>query len=281
MKLLHIIRKNIRLLIRSKSSLILILGPLLIILLVGLSFSGDSYSLKVGVFSEQYSDLSTEFHQRLGTSFATMAYDTEGACVESVKTGLSHACVVFPPGMVIDNQRTNVIKFYVDESKVNLVFLVRSALMSSVGDKSTEITSDLAGKVVDSMFLARGILADSQPLGEEVSSKSNELIKDTEVISNSLSKLDLNVNAKIDVNSSVALSRSRLDKILSETSEMIADSKELIQDIEPYVSSNGTSELSALDAKLTTINATLKSTHNDTARSLESLQKDLSSAVND
>ena len=55
----EIIKKDFKLLVRSKSSaLVVLLGPLLIIFLVGLAFNTSSmYNLKVSVYSESYSDL--------------------------------------------------------------------------------------------------------------------------------------------------------------------------------------------------------------------------------
>ena len=50
----RIISKNLKLLIRSKSSaLIIILAPLLLILLVGIAFdNANAYGLNIGVFSQ-------------------------------------------------------------------------------------------------------------------------------------------------------------------------------------------------------------------------------------
>ena len=58
-KLYGIIVKNIRLLLRSKSSsLIVILGPLLLVLLVGAAFNTATvYGIKVSVYSESYNSL--------------------------------------------------------------------------------------------------------------------------------------------------------------------------------------------------------------------------------
>ena len=59
MVLLKIIQKNLKLLIRSKSSaLIIILGPLLVIFLVGIAFGNISkYSLNIGTYTESYTDI--------------------------------------------------------------------------------------------------------------------------------------------------------------------------------------------------------------------------------
>ena len=66
-KLIEIIKKNFRLLIRSKSSaLIVLLGPLLLILLISMAFNTSSlYDIKIGTYSGEYSELSNSIIEKL------------------------------------------------------------------------------------------------------------------------------------------------------------------------------------------------------------------------
>ena len=60
---LAILSKNIRLLLRSKSSaVIILLGPLIVVTLVGVAFSNsqNQFALSVGVYSEKYSELAEQ-----------------------------------------------------------------------------------------------------------------------------------------------------------------------------------------------------------------------------
>ena len=66
-KLIEIIKKNLRLLIRSKSSaLIVLLGPLLLILLISMAFNTTSlYDINIGTYSGSYSELSNSIIEKL------------------------------------------------------------------------------------------------------------------------------------------------------------------------------------------------------------------------
>ena len=66
-KLIEIIKKNLRLLIRSKSSaLIVLFGPLLLILLISMAFNTSSlYDIKIGTYSDSYSELSNSIINNL------------------------------------------------------------------------------------------------------------------------------------------------------------------------------------------------------------------------
>ena len=129
--LFKIIKKNLKLLIRSKSSaLIIILGPLLVIFLVGIAFDNISqYSLKIGTYSESYSDLSDSLIAKLtDKDFRVTKFNTEQACIEKVKTSHTHACIVFPKDLEIVAGKTSEVVFHVDYSKLNLIYACFNAL---------------------------------------------------------------------------------------------------------------------------------------------------------
>ena len=88
--LFKIIQKNFKLLIRSKSSaLIIILGPLLVIFLVGIAFGNISkYSLNIGTYAESYTDITNSFVEKLKEKeFRVQKMATEEECVEQIKLG--------------------------------------------------------------------------------------------------------------------------------------------------------------------------------------------------
>ena len=107
MKTGKIIRKNIKLLLRSRvSTLVLIFGPLLVILLVGISFSTNSFNLNMGIYSDKYSNLSNSFVDKLSQEgYKVTKYNSETQCISSVKEGQTHACIV------ISRERKKAWKF--------------------------------------------------------------------------------------------------------------------------------------------------------------------------
>ena len=78
--ILAIIKKNFKLLIRSRSSaLVVILGPLLIVLLMGVAFNSSGlYNINVGVYSKAYSALSDDLITKLKDDrFSVFKYESE------------------------------------------------------------------------------------------------------------------------------------------------------------------------------------------------------------
>ncbi|MEK6841149.1 MAG: hypothetical protein AABX45_00970, partial [Nanoarchaeota archaeon] len=101
-KLFEIIKKNIKLLIRSKSSaLIVLLGPLALMLLIGLAFNTSSlFDIKVGTYSASYSELSNSIVEKLqDEQFKVVKVQDEQRCIEMIKTGELHVCTIFPPDL--------------------------------------------------------------------------------------------------------------------------------------------------------------------------------------
>src|SRR3989344_6255834 len=96
-RILEIIKKNLKLLVRSKTSAFIVLvGPLLLMLLMGLAFNSSSaLDIKVGTYSESYSELSTGIKTQLqDDSFKVVEMSSEQNCLDAVKRGDVHICVV-------------------------------------------------------------------------------------------------------------------------------------------------------------------------------------------
>ncbi|MBU4502377.1 MAG: hypothetical protein KKA79_07300, partial [Nanoarchaeota archaeon] len=122
-KLATLIFKDIKLLMRSKSSsLIIIFGPLLLIFLVGMAFNTSSlYDLRIATYSGAYSELSNSIIEDLqDEQYSTIRTDILEDCLDGVKLGRFHACTVFSPNMAIGNEAQNIITIKVDESRMNL-----------------------------------------------------------------------------------------------------------------------------------------------------------------
>ncbi len=153
MKLFQIIKKNILILLRSKSSaLIVLLGPLIVIFLVGVAFSTTSQlSLKVGYYSPSYNELTNSFVDKLKENYKTIKFSSEQSCVDEIKVGNIHACVIFPADLQIEKDVSSQITFYVDYSKVNLVWAVINTVSSQVSEKTQEISVNLTTVLIEKL----------------------------------------------------------------------------------------------------------------------------------
>lgn len=154
MMLTSLIKKNILVLVRARTSaLIIVLGPLLVILLAGLAFdNSNTYSVKLGVFSSQYNDLSNSFVERLTqNNFGVNRYDTSTDCITAIGTGEINGCVVFSPGFALATEGANEITVHVDYSRINLVWTVLGVMTENVGGKTQELSTNLTGVILQTL----------------------------------------------------------------------------------------------------------------------------------
>ena len=183
MKVFKIVKKDFKILVRSKSSaLIVLFGPLLLILLVGLAFNTTNLQgIKLGVYSESYNDLSNDILKGMeDEQYKITRTTTEQECRDGVKAGVYHVCVKLPANLEIKNDAQNTITFIVDESRVNLVYAIKGTINSRVSEKSKELSRGLTGNLVTQLENAKN----------ELSSRAN-------VFSDMRGGID-SVNGKID-----------------------------------------------------------------------------------
>jgi len=191
--LLKIIQKNFKLLIRSRSSaLIILLGPLLVIFLAGIAFDNlNKYSLNIGTYSGKYNELTESFIQKLQEKeFNVQKFNSEESCVESIKYGEVHTCIIFPTDMKIESNKVNEITFHIDNSKINLVWMILDTLSSKLSERSSELSLDLTTNLLDKLeltrteiFTDRPIVTNIQTENKEISGKIDLFNKDTSSIS--------------------------------------------------------------------------------------------------
>src|SRR3989344_2559964 len=82
-----IVRKNIKLLMRTKAStLLVILGPLFLIFFAGIAFDNTTlYTVTVGTYSAAYNSLTNSFIDKLHEKqFKTKQYISEETCVDAI-----------------------------------------------------------------------------------------------------------------------------------------------------------------------------------------------------
>ena len=199
MRLLKIISKNFKLLIRSRSSaLIVVLGPLLIIFLVGLAFdTSGMYNINIGVYSSEYNDLTNSFVNNLNEKeFKVTKYSTEESCTDAIKKGDSNACMVFPPNMVIGPDIQNEIVFYVDNSKINLVWMILDTLSSKLSSRSKEISMNLTEMLISKLQETRSEIFSKKSLASENQADSQQVADSLISIKTGLDSLNLTFNAE-------------------------------------------------------------------------------------
>ncbi len=193
-KLAKIVGKNLKLILRSKgSALIVIFGPLFMILLVGTAFNTTSvYGIRVGVFSEGYTDLSEAILNELaGKQFNIIRMQSRDECIENLKVGEVHVCSIFPPNLNIKTE-SNIL-FYVDPSRINLVYLLIEGISSKVETKAEEISLQLTKQVLEVLTSTKNEIGENRDLAGSIITASHKGDQNIEEASLALSGQDFNI----------------------------------------------------------------------------------------
>lgn len=230
-QLFAVIEKNFRRLIRSKiSALIILVGPLILIGVIGLAFSNSGmYGIVIGVYSDSYSNLTNSFIDNLASKeFSIHKYGFEDDCIESVRNGKSHICVTLPDEITPDKQ----IEFHVDYSRLNLAFTLLDVLTAKVSGTSKEISMGLVSELVNKMKYTIGTLENNSAVIEEL--KKNAEALGIKIIDIKQEVIGMNVNFNL---SSLNFSSVKKD---------VATNKDMVSTYESTI----TSQISTNRAKL-------------------------------
>jgi ABC-type multidrug transport system permease subunit len=148
MSLFAVIQKNIYRILRSKTSaFVTILGPFILILLLGFAYNNLSTTgITVGAVADE-SQVSKGLLETLETrGFKVFEYETEESCAEGVKNSVNHICLYF-----YQRDGRDIIRYYVDNSNVNLVFVLVDSLTKSTREHSARMSAEIINSMIMSM----------------------------------------------------------------------------------------------------------------------------------
>ncbi|MBI4983131.1 ABC transporter permease [Candidatus Woesearchaeota archaeon] len=187
--------KNLKLLIRSRSSaLIVVFAPLLIILILGLSFNNSAkYGLNIGVYASSYNnDVNSFINTLQEQEFKIIKYNNSVTeCIEDIKLGYVHTCILLPDSFKIESNSPREITYYVDPSRINLVWMIQQMLEKKLNLQSQEISQQLAQELLTKLSSANTKVATEKNKITEVKQKSDTATSVTDTTKSALSKLDL------------------------------------------------------------------------------------------
>jgi ABC-2 type transport system permease protein len=195
--LLVLVQKNLKLLVRARASaLVVILGPLLIIFLAGLAFDNTNlYAVRIGAYSESYTDLSNSFIDKLSEKqFKVTRYPTEELCTQGIRRGEIHTCLVFSPNFAIGRNGSNEIRFGVDYSQINLVWTILNVMTTSISARSTELSKNLTAVLVQAVDFTRKAVKDRKQNLVALTTENDEIGQRVANIQAELMEIELSLD---------------------------------------------------------------------------------------
>ncbi|MFH1211111.1 MAG: ABC transporter permease [archaeon] len=269
-RLIAMVKKDLKIVLRSKSSsLIIIFGPLLIVFLVGMAFNTSSlYDLRIATYSPSYSALTNSIISDLkDQQYNTITVDSEADCVEGVKLGTYHVCAVFPQNMEVSNEATNLIKFYVDESRMNLAFLISSTVSSKVSARAANISMGLTSDLLTTIETTKNELSEKKSVVSELITSSNDKSLKVKTVEENLNSIDLEYNLS-------DLNISAVDKAVLDVQNDLNLSETVFEDINKAIN-NLKEGVNNLIDKMNNVIQVRENSVNDLAVVREGIQSDV------
>ena len=181
-KLLEIIKKNLKIVFRSwTTTFLLIIAPLLLIALLGYAFGGnDVHDIKLGAYSENYEEISDIVKTLESPQIDIIHYVALEDCVLEIKKDNVHVCAEFSSNFRITNQGAKgTITFYLDNSKLNLLSYLTEYINKKVGIKTDQITLEATEKIL-------GDIQESVVFMQDTKEKLDEFIESAVMIKSQL-----------------------------------------------------------------------------------------------
>lgn len=189
-KLFAIIEKDVRQLVHSKSSaLIILISPIVLMILAGLALSSSGLSgVKVGVYADK------SLSETAGTStilpvldakmaekgFSVQYFTALDSCRQAVKDETTHICVEVAEKedknlAKVDPRLMYRVNFYVDYSKVRLVWAIVNAIRTIVAEENGKITSEITAKLSEKVDFAVREITKNKGILDQTISKGDSL----------------------------------------------------------------------------------------------------------
>jgi ABC-2 type transport system permease protein len=192
----NLVKKNLTVLIRSKtSSLIIILGPLLIILFAGLAFDNtNTYSLKIGTYSPSETEIIKEFNKNLKEQFTLIEYKTKTECIDDIKEDEINTCIIFSENFTLSTPPYNEIKFYVDYSRINIVWNIMDVMTKKISSKVLEVSKNLTGSLLTTLENIQKEVGERRSIIVRLTTENDLINRNAANLAADLSEVDLSFN---------------------------------------------------------------------------------------
>jgi len=145
--------------------------------------TSQNYKIAIGVTTLDEGNLTNQFIGQLkNDDYSVIRYDSISQCINELKLKATNLCIEFPENFVLENNKTNEIEFYVDQSRINIVDSIISSVTSNMGLKSDEITLSLTKNLLDALNVSSGEVKEDKAIIDDLKPKVSSVETNTEQI---------------------------------------------------------------------------------------------------
>ena len=275
--IIELVKKDFKNLIRTRAgSLVIILGPLIVIFLAGIAFDNSNvYAVKIGSHVPSPDATTKELIGQLQKEFKVIEYNTQDECIDAIKETDVNTCMIFDANFTIGVPTKNQITFYVDYSRLNLVWTIMQTMTKEVGERSLQVGQNLTRNILDVLDYTTQRINDERAVMVRMTTENELMRQNTQDLITELSKVEFTVDeqgfqigpltaARTQVKQWTDNALSLGDKSLSKASSFIGVANDLIK------SSSASSD----------VKDNLLASFQKSVAEIEALKKDMSSTKN-
>ncbi len=194
----ELVKKNLKNLIRAKAgSLVVILGPILVVFFAGLAFDNSNvYAVKIGTYRPDVNDVTTAMLDQLREQFKVVEYDTEEKCINAIKNTDINTCMIFPSNFTIGKQTQNQITFYVDYSRINLVWTIMKVMTEEVGERALQASQNLTKMLLDTIDYTHQRIGNQREVIVKLTTENELISKNAKELQAELGDIDLTLDER-------------------------------------------------------------------------------------
>lgn len=231
-----IIKKDFLRIIRSKgSSLIIIFGPLIIMLLGGLAFTSSGlYGINVGLYEGEDSTLTDVIEAKIKEkNFDFTLESSLESCKSNVKNGVTNICVEIvkreDAPKLLEQKFGNKVIFYLDYSNVRLVWAITGIIRSVVTEESNRISRGIINKGVKNADVYLDYLEKNKERLSNIKRQEEDLKNKITATIRSIEQIETDIN-KI-VNSDLPHIDTELDNVIESLNSFNRSSRQVISSL--------------------------------------------------
>lgn len=231
--LLTLIQKNFRLLLRARmSSLIVILGPLLVIFLIGTAFDNSTlFKVNVGTYAQEYTPLVNSFLDDLAEQkFRITQFESESDCIGAIKTGVVHICASFNDQFDLSNA-ANQITFYADFSRVNLVYNLLDATSSSIALTRDELSLNLTKQLLQTLEDISKLMQAKKSILITLTTQNDNMYQRIADIHGALGGVNLSIDKNLFETGNLTDQQAKVDFLMKRIDGLFIDNIDVTQKV--------------------------------------------------